>query len=110
VNSVGEEVITADLTGGPRQGVEREPNAPLKVHGWAILTEPERLAGMSGIPAWTLQQLRSEVPDPRLTTVSGCSAAKLNSLLCLADSKYLLLEPERADGTPVATPMWFKYA
>ncbi|HTU79389.1 MAG TPA: PPOX class F420-dependent oxidoreductase [Solirubrobacteraceae bacterium] len=43
-------------------------------------------------------------PDANL---SDQRAASPNSAMQLAHAKYLLLESEKADGTPVATPMWF---
>jgi hypothetical protein len=39
--------------------------------------------------------------------LSGQRAATPNSVIHLADAKYLLLESKRVDGTPVGTPMCF---
>jgi hypothetical protein len=47
---------------------------------------------------------RFKHPEAHLT---GRRPAPSNSVIYLMYAKYLLLESEQADGTPVGTPMWF---
>jgi PPOX class probable F420-dependent enzyme len=43
----------------------------------------------------------------RDASISGRRAAASNSVLYLANAKYLLLESQHTDGTLIGTPMWF---
>src|ERR1700677_203596 len=73
------------------------------VDGPVRVPEPShrpRLLGRRLVPVY--ERLRKSE-----ATLDGVPAAVVNSGRYLAGAKYLLLESERANGTRVATPMWF---
>jgi PPOX class probable F420-dependent enzyme len=65
--------------------------------------KPQELAHLNPSAArpWYTRLLH---PDARL---SSQQAAASNSVIYLANAKYLLLESQRTDGTAAGAPMWF---
>jgi PPOX class probable F420-dependent enzyme len=74
----------------------------------AIELEPGVLARMSAGKRLgrRLASMHERLRHPE-ASLSRTRAATCNSVTFLAGAKYLLLESESVDGTPVGAPMWF---